>query len=299
MKTAFTQSPTYAALLILIGAICFSSKAIIIKLAYQEPIDSLTLLALRMLFSLPLFVAASLYNKQTNSTISRKDYLRIAIVGITGFYGASYLDFIGLQYISASLERLVLYIYPTLVLLISAIFLKKKISRIQLISLFITYLGLAIVFSGKIATTGNPNPLLGGLFVFLAALTYALYLVGSGQLLPKIGTRRFTAYSMIAASIVVLLHYMLSDSSSILGLSYRMYGLCIVMAVFSTFIPTFLIAEGIRILGANTASIISAVGPISTILLAYFILGEQLFLRQWIGALISIGGIVLITLNKR
>ena len=167
MKTSFTKSSTYAALLILIGAVCFSSKAIIIKLAYQEPIDSLTLLALRMLFSLPLFIAASLYNNQpTNSPISRKDYLSIAAVGITGFYGASYLDFIGLQYISASLERLILYVYPSLVLLISAVFLKKKISRIQFISLIITYLGLAIVFSGKIATAGNTNPLVGGIFVF-------------------------------------------------------------------------------------------------------------------------------------
>lgn len=299
MKTSFTKSSTYAALLILIGAVCFSSKAIIIKLAYQEPIDSLTLLALRMLFSLPLFIAASLYNnRQTNSPINRKDYLSIAAVGITGFYGASYLDFIGLQYISASLERLILYVYPSLVLLISAIFLKKKISRIQFISLIITYIGLAIVFSGKIATTGNTNPLVGGIFVFFAALTYALYLVGSGQLLPRIGTRRFTAYSMIAASIVVLLHYSLSDSSSILGLSYRMYGLTFVMAVFATFIPTFLMAEGIRILGANNASIISAVGPISTIVMAHFILGEYLFFQQWIGAVIVIGGIVLITLNK-
>ena len=202
------------------------------------------------------------------------------------------------QYISASLERLVLYVYPSLVLLISAIFLKKKITRIQYLSLFITYIGIAIVFSGKMSTAGNSNPLLGGVLVFFAALTYAMYLVGSGELLPKFGTRRFTAYSMIAAGIMVLLHYALSGEHSLFGFSNRMYGLVLFMAVFATFIPTLLISEGIHIIGSNNASIISAIGPISTILLAYFILGEQLYWHQWVGAIIVIAGVLLITLNK-
>jgi len=297
--TPFKESYSYAVLLVLIGAILFSSKAIVVKLAYQEPIDSLSLLALRMLFSMPLFVIVGLFfTKSTEVVLHTKDWLKVAAVGISGFYAASYLDFLGLQYISASLERLILYIYPSLVLLISAIFLKKKISRIQYFSLFITYVGLAIVFSGKMETTGNTNPLLGGILVFFAALTYSIYLVGSGELLPKFGTRRFTAYSMIAASIMVLSHYAISGGESLLGFSGRMYGLVLFMAIFATFIPTFLIAEAIRIIGSNNASIVSAIGPISTILLAYVILGEQLFLHQWIGAIIVIVGVLLISLNK-
>lgn len=297
--SSFKQSYTYAAFLILLGAIFFSSKAIVVKLAYQEPIDSLSLLALRMLFSMPLFVIAGLlFNKPTDAVLTTKDWVKVAAVGISGFYAASYLDFMGLQYISASLERLVLYVYPSLVLLISALFLKKKITRIQYFSLFITYLGIAVVFSGKIETTGNTNPILGGILVFFAALTYSIYLVGSGELLPKFGTRRFTAYSMIAAGIMVLGHYAISGEGSLFNFSSRMYALVLYMAVFATFIPTFLISEGIRIIGSNNASIISAIGPISTILMAYFILGEHLYVHQWIGAVIVIGGVLLITLNK-
>jgi len=125
MSTSIKKSHTYAVLLILLGAILFSSKAIVVKLAYQEPIDSISLLALRMLFSLPLFVIAGLY-KKGGTKIEQKDWLAMGAIGVTGFYMASYLDFLGLQYISASLERLILYIYPTLVLLMSAIFFKKN-----------------------------------------------------------------------------------------------------------------------------------------------------------------------------
>ncbi len=299
MESSIKRSNTYAAVLILLGAILFSSKAIVVKLAYQEPIDSLSLLALRMLFSLPLFGILGLYfTKPTTAILTAKDWIKVAATGISGFYAASYLDFLGLQYISASLERLVLYVYPSLVLLISAIFLNKKITRIQYLSLFITYIGIAVVFSGKIATTGNSNPLLGGILVFFAALTYAIYLVGSGELLPKFGTRRFTAYSMIAAGIMVLLHYAVSGEQSLFSFSNRMYGLVVFMAIFATFIPTLLISEGIHIIGSNNASIISAIGPISTILLAYFILGEQLYWHQWVGAIVVIVGVLLITLNK-
>jgi len=298
-SSTFKQSYTYAVLLIIVGAILVSSKAIVVKLAYQEPIDSLTLLALRMLFALPLFVALGLFfNQPTDAPLTKTDWIKVAAVGISGFYAASYLDFLGLQYIAASLERLILYVYPSLVLLISAIFLKKKITKIQYFSLFVTYLGLAIVFSGKMEATGNTNPLLGATLVFFAALTYAIYLVGSGELLPKFGTRRFTAFSMIAAAIAVLAHYTVSGEYSLFGFSTRMYGLILFMSVFATFIPVLLMAEGIRIIGSNNASIISAIGPISTILMAYYILGEHLYLYQWMGAIIVIVGILLITLNK-
>jgi drug/metabolite transporter (DMT)-like permease len=222
----------------------------------------------------------------------------MAVIGITGFYVASYLDFIGLQYISASLERMVLYIYPTLVLIISAIFLRKKISRIQIYALFLTYIGVSIIFSGKIAAAGNSNPFLGAIFVFFAALTYAIYLVGSGQLLPRIGTRRFTSYSMIAAAFMVLLHHAIMGQSNLFQYSLEIYGLVLFMAIFATVVPTFMISEGIRIIGANNAAILGAIGPVSTIILAYLFLGEILYPRQWLGAVIIISGILLITLNK-
>ena len=300
MSNIFRNSYLFAAILTVIGAILFSTKAVLIKLAYQHPIDSLSLLALRMLFSLPFFVGALLFKKQatTDLPIARTDWLKMAAIGMSGFYCASYLDFIGLQYISASLERMVLYIYPTLVLLISAIAFKQKITKIQYIALALSYIGVAIIFSGKISTVGNSNPLLGAFFVFFAALTYAIFLVGSGQLLPRIGTRRFTAYSMIAAAMAALLHNTIANGFDLLKYPLEIYGIVFFMAVFATVLPTFMIAEGIRIIGANNSSIIGAIGPVSTIVLAYFFLGERLYPMQILGTLFVISGVLLITLNK-
>ncbi len=300
MSDTFRNSYLFAAILTVIGAILFSTKAILIKLAYQHPIDSLSLLALRMLFSLPFFIGILLFkkNEATDLPIVRADWLKMAAIGMSGFYCASYLDFIGLQYISASLERMVLYIYPTLVLLISAIAFKQKISKIQYIALALSYIGVAIIFSGKISTVGNSNPLLGAFFVFFAALTYAIFLVGSGQLLPRIGTRRFTSYSMIAAATAVLLHNTIANGFDLLKYPLEIYGIVLFMAIFATVVPTFMIAEGIRIIGANNSSIIGAIGPVSTIVLAYFFLGERLYPLQILGTLFVISGVLLITLNK-
>lgn len=294
------NSYLFAAIITVLGAILFSTKAVVIKLAYQYPIDSLSLLALRMLFALPFFIGILLFQKKDTqqAPIKPNDWWKMSAIGMLGFYCASYLDFIGLQYISASLERMVLYIYPTLVLIISAIAFKKKITKIQYIALALSYIGVAIIFSGKISTVGNSNPLLGAFFVFFAALTYAMFLVGSGQMLPRIGTRRFTSYSMIAAAAAVLLTNTIVNGFDLLKYPLEIYGLALFMAVFATVVPTFMIAEGIRIIGANNSSIIGAIGPVSTIILAYFFLGERLYPLQLLGTLFVISGVLLITLNK-
>ncbi len=300
MSNTFRNSYLFAAIITVVGAILFSTKAVLIKLAYQHPIDSLSLLALRMLFSLPFFIGILLFQKKDplQSPIQPNDWWKMAAIGMLGFYCASYLDFIGLQYISASLERMVLYIYPTLVLIISAIAFKKKITKIQYIALVLSYIGVAIIFSGKISTVGNSNPLLGAFFVFFAALTYAMFLVGSGQMLPRIGTRRFTSYSMIAAAAAVLLTNTIINGFDLLKYPMEIYGLALFMAVFATVVPTFMIAEGIRIIGANNSSIIGAIGPVSTIILAYIFLGERLYPIQILGTLFVISGVLIITLNK-
>ncbi len=300
MSNTFRNSYLFAAIITVIGAILFSTKAVLIKLAYQYPIDSLSLLALRMLFALPFFIGILLFYKKdkNQAPIQQNDWWKMATIGMLGFYCASYLDFIGLQYISASLERMVLYIYPTLVLIISAIAFKKKITKIQYLALVLSYIGVAIIFSGKISTVGNSNPLLGAFFVFFAALTYAIFLVGSGQMLPRIGTRRFTSYSMIAAAIAVLSTNTIVNGFDLLKYPMEIYGLALFMAVFATVVPTFMIAEGIRIIGANNSSIIGAIGPVSTIILAYIFLGERLYPIQFLGTLFVIAGVLIITLNK-
>ncbi len=291
----------WAAFLAFTGAIFHSTKAILVKVAYQYEIDSVSLLALRMLFSIPLYLLIYwfLWKRSINQPpIARRDWVGIAVIGITGFYVASLLSFIGLQYISASLERLILYVYPTLVLLLSAVVFRKKITKIQWVSLLMVYVGILVVFLAKIDPVGNPNPLLGGVLVFGAALTYAIYLVGSGQLLPRVGTLRFTVFSMIAACIAALLHSGWANQLQLFHFRQEAYLIILLIAIFSTVLPSFMVIESIRIIGANNAAIIGTIGPISTIIMAYFFLGERLYWQQWLGSVIVIGGVLLISLRK-
>src|SRR5688572_26931375 len=176
----------------LLGAVCFSTKAVLVKLAYRETdVDAVSLLALRMLFSLPffLFSAAITSGKSSNVKFTRKQWLGVAVIGLFGYYLSSLLDFLGLQYISAGMERLILFIYPTLVVLMSSLVYKQKIVRYQWLALLITYAGLLLAFQSEVSFSreGNPNFLLGSTLIFLCAITYAIYIVGSGRLIPTIG----------------------------------------------------------------------------------------------------------------
>lgn len=286
-------------LIAVLGIVLFSSKAVMVKLAYQYNVSSLHLLLFRMLFSLPFYILILYLNKQKSTVkASKRDYLWIFFFGFIGYYLASYFDFLGLQYIKAGLERIILFIYPTLVIILGKIFLKHKITPQQIIAILITYLGIVITFWGEIQLTGN-NALLGGFLVFLSALTYASYIVGSGWLIPKIGVKKFTSYAMIVSSICVIIHYLIADRGDILNYHKEVYFLGLVMAVFATLIPSFLVSLAIKKLGASNFSIIGSVGPISTIILAYIFLKEQLTLLQVLGAIVVILGITFISVNKK
>ncbi len=185
-------------LLALLGAVCFSTKAIFVKLAYRDTeVDAVSLLALRMIFSLPFFVisAAISSSKQSNVQFTNKQWFGVALVGCLGYYISSLLDFLGLQYVTASIERLILFIYPTLVLLMSALIFKVKIKPIQWLALAITYAGLFAAFISEvdIQSVQNKNFLLGSLFIFVCAFTYAAYIVGSGRLIPIVGAAKFNS----------------------------------------------------------------------------------------------------------
>ncbi|MCO6492629.1 MAG: DMT family transporter [Phaeodactylibacter sp.] len=285
------------------GAILFSTKAVIVKLAYRYEVDSISLLALRMLFSLPFFLlVASLSQRQKKYRglpIGRRDALRILLLGVLGYYLASLFDFIGLKYITASLERLILFVYPTLVLLIGAIAYREPIRRRQLGALLLTYLGIAIAFSEGLYLNGGQNFVLGAALIFSGALAYAAYIVGSGRLLPRIGTLRFTSLAMTAAAAAVLAHHGIAYRWQLFGFPPEVYGLAALMALIATVIPSFVLSEGIRLIGSGNASIIGSVGPISTIVLAYFFLGERLGWLQWAGTVLVISGVLVITLQKR
>ena len=281
-----------------LGIVLFSAKAIMVKLAYRYEVSSLHLLLFRMLFSLPFYLLVLYFYKSAPSEkIKKEDYLWLVFFGFIGYYLASYFDFLGLQYIKAGLERIILFIYPTLVLLISRIFLKEKISVKQVIAILITYFGVIVTFSGELQYTGE-HILLGGFLIFLSALTYASYLVGSGWLIPKFGVLRFTSLAMIVSTVCVIVHYLIVGRTSIFGYAYQVYLLGFLMAVLSTLIPSFLVSLAIKKIGASNFSIIGSIGPISTIVLAYIFLDERLTLLQLLGAVIVIIGITFVSLNK-
>ena len=286
-------------LIALAGAICFSTKAIFVKLAYRDTgIDAITLLALRMLFSLPFFVVSAAFasRKDTNVKFTSKQWVIVAVVGLLGYYVSSLLDFLGLQYISAGMERLILFIYPTLVLLMSAVFFKQKINRYQWLALVITYVGLALAFYSEVdwSTEQNNDFYLGAILIFLCAITYALYIVGSGQIIPQVGAAKFNSYAMTFASVGVLLHYAIASDTSLFNLSPMVYFYSIMMALVSTVIPSYLVTEGIKRMGSDNAAIVGSIGPMSTILQAYILLHEPIFILQIVGTLLILAGILLI-----
>jgi drug/metabolite transporter (DMT)-like permease len=273
-KPGINLRQAMGALMVFLSAVCFSSKAVIVKLAYQYPVDAVSLLALRMFFSVPVFVLTGYLSQKSTqksagaanpATLSRSDYFWLVIMGLVGYYLSSLFDFLGLQYITAGLERLILFVYPTLVVLLSALFLGKPISRNQFLALVLTYAGVLLVLLGDVHVESRANMIKGGLLVFTSAITYAAYLMGSGQLIPKFGTVRFTSYAMTLAALGVFGHYLVAGEQSLLALPGPVYGYSFLMAMIATVAPAYLLSAGIQRVGAGNASIIASIGPISTI----------------------------------
>jgi drug/metabolite transporter (DMT)-like permease len=282
------------------GALAFSAKPVIIKLAYQYDVDAMTLLALRMLFALPLFLLMAWWAGSPPATLTRNDWLALLGLGFIGYYLGSFLDLAGLQYISASLGRLILYLYPTLVLLISALVLKQRILPRHLISLALSYGGILLVFRSEIALEGLTGAvLLGTLLVFGGAITYAIYLIAGAHMVQKLGSMRFTAYASISATVFVLGTFVGTHGVGELAVAREVYALTVLLAVVATVLPLWLMAEGLRRIGANQSSLLACIGPISTIGLAHVFLGEPITSVQIAGAALVLAGVVIITLRPR
>ncbi len=302
MKSDASQNTILGVIITATGVVMFSSKAVIIKLAYQYDIDAVSLLLLRMLFSLPFYALIWVFKRKQwkQNPLSSKHLISILLLGFLGYYLASFLDFKGLTYITASLERLILFSYPTVVLILSALFLKKKINGKQILSILITYLGIAIIFfdSGGITVGSRSDVITGSLFIALSAIAYASYLVGTNSIIGKVGTVRITTFSMMVSCLVVIIHYMATTDSELLNYPIEVYFLSLLMAVVATVVPSFLINAGIRRLGAPNVSIIGSLGPVSTITLSMIFLDESLTFIQVIGALVIISGVIIISRSK-
>ena len=287
-------------LFVALGAILFSAKAIFIKLAYAEfNINDITLLTLRFGFALPFFIGIGLYRiqKQKMRLVTRKDIGYIALLSMLGYYIASWFDFKGLQYVPAGVERIILFIYPTFVVLFSRFLLNKKISVISIIALIITYLGIVIIaFDPKLFS--NPSITEGALYIVISGITYALYLTYGGEIIHKYGSINFNTIAMIFSSVYVIIHFIIFESTDITTLPYGVYLYGFLLATISTVIPTFLVMEGVNLLGANRASIVATIGPVSTIIMGYYFLDEIFTFQELIGSIFIIGGVILIGRQK-
>lgn len=286
-------------LITFIGSILFSTKAIIVKKAFASThIDALSLLSLRMLFSLPFYLGAVYfaYRKAVYARFTRKQWIQIITLGLFGYYISSLFDFLGLQYISAGLERLILFLYPTFSVLINAFYFRQKVNRIQQLALLLTYSGIAIAYYGEMhVDINNPHFITGSLLIFLCSITYAIYIVGSGRVIPQVGVTKFTAYAMLASTSGVFIHYLLRGDYSTFSspdTNFCIYGL--LLAIIATVIPSFMISSGLKQIGSNNVAIISSIGPVSTIIQAHYILGEKIFVEQIIGTILVIAGVLLI-----
>ena len=284
-------------ILAILGAVLFSTKAIIVKTAFRDVhTDALTLLAMRMVCSLPFYIAAAFFasNKKDNVTLTSRQWFLVAILGMFGYYISSLLDFVGLQYISAGLERLILFLYPSFVLLINAAVFKEKISGIQKLALLLTYTGVALAYYGELhIDTSNPNFFVGSILIFTCAITYALYIVGSGKMIPVVGATKFTAYTMLAATFGVLLHFLLKGNYQEVSVNSSFWHYGLLLAIVATVIPSFFISNALKKIGSNNLAIISGIGPVSTIIQAHLFLGEQIFAEQIVGTLLVVAGVLL------
>ncbi len=287
----------------LAGAVLFSLKPVLIKLIYNiQSVETIHLLLLRMLMSLPFYIGILLYvkRKQGLYALSKATIAAIISLGFLGFYVASFMDFAGLKFLSASLERVIIFLNPTIVLLLSAVLFKKKIKAKQWLAIALTYIGIVIAFASNDMFNASANLLKGATFVFVSAFCYAVYLIGSEIYLRKIGTLEFTSYTMIVAFVCIAIHYLFtSPLYGILNYDVKVYGYTFIMAILSTLFPSFLFAEGIKRIGAPNGSIVGGIGPVSTILFAVLLLNESISLLQLIGTLLVIGGVLVISYESK
>ncbi|HEY0652677.1 MAG TPA: DMT family transporter [Chryseosolibacter sp.] len=301
--TASTRSYFIAGVIFcVLGAVCFSTKAIFVKLAYRDTtVEAVTLLALRMIFSLPFFLvsAAISSSKSDNKKFTTRQWIYVALIGSLGYYASSLLDFLGLQYVSAGIERLILFIYPTLVLLFSSLIFGDKIKKIQWIAVGVTYAGLLLAFVGEANIAGGQKDFfLGSALIFACAITFALYIVGSGKMIPLVGAAKYNSYAMTFACLSVLAHYFITSDESLFNLEPQVYVYSVLMALIGTVVPSYLVTEGIKRVGSDNAAIISSIGPVSTIIQANIFLREPIIAVQIAGTALILAGVLIISRAK-
>ena len=283
------------------GSIAFSGKAIIVKLAYRYGVDAVTLIMLRMMFALPFFAVMAWWASRGKPPLTRKDWLGVLGLGFTGYYLASFLDFAGLAYISASLERLILYLNPTLVLLLGLVLYKRRITSPQLLGMGISYCGVMLVFGHEIAVQGvgeRSGAAWGALLVFSSAVSYAIYLVYSGELVKRLGSLRLVGLATTVACLLCIVQFLLLRPLEAAWVAPEVMWLSLLNATACTVAPVLMVMMAIERIGASTAAQTGMVGPMSTILMGVLILKEPFTAWVAAGTVLVITGIFVFTYRK-
>lgn len=276
------------------GATAFSGKAIIVKLAYRHGADAVTVIMLRMLFALPLFLLLAAWAGRGRPPLTRRDWRMVVLLGFSGYYLASYLDFLGLQYVSASLERLVLYLNPTLVLLLGALLFKRRVTLRQLAALGVSYAGVALAFGQELHIAG-PQAGLGVALVFASAVSYALYLVYSGEEVRRLGALRLTGLATsVACALCIAQYLVLRPVAALAEVAPAVWWLSLLNATACTFAPVLMVMLAIERIGPTLAAQTGMIGPMSTIAMGVLILGEPFTPGVVAGTVLVLAGVWLL-----
>jgi drug/metabolite transporter (DMT)-like permease len=288
--TRFTSGLLLAAA----GAIAFSGKAIIVKLAYRYGVDSITLLMFRMLFAMPFFLALAWWAGRGQAPLAKRDWWGVLGLGFSGYYLSSFLDFLGLQYISASFERLILYLNPTLVLILGWVLYKRKITYRQGVAMAVSYSGVLLVFGHEVSLVGD-NVFLGATLVFLSAVTYAIYLSYSGQLVQRLGSLRLAGLATTVACFFCILQFVVLMPLSALQVPPEVIGLSMLNATACTVLPVLMVMMAIERIGAGLTSQVGMIGPMTTLMLGVFFLNEPFTIWILAGTALVLGGVFWVT----
>lgn len=279
----------------MVGAIAFSGKAIIVKLAYRHQVDAVTLIMLRMVFALPFFAAMAWWASRGKAALTRKDWLGVIGLGVSGYYLASFLDFAGLVYITAGLERLVLYLTPTLVVGLGWLLYGQRITRVQALAMLISYAGVLAVFGQEVRLQGS-SVAWGVTLVFLSAVSYAIYLVYSGEIVHRLGSLRLVGLATSVACLCCMAQFaLLRPLSAAWEVAPQVVWLSVFNAVFCTVVPVLLVMMAIERIGSSMVAQIGLIGPLSTVLMGVWLLDEPFTAGIAIGTALVVAGIFVFT----
>lgn len=279
------------------SAALFAIRPIFVKLVYAQGVDSTTLITLRMVFSVPIYLVLLIYflrNKRQKISLSKSHIMKIFAIGLIGYYVASFLDLLGLQYVTAQLGRMILYTYPTFVVIFGAIFFNKEISLRTVLALVLTYLGIAAIFGHDLNAFGK-DVVTGSLLITASAIVFSFYLLFSKTLMAETGSRIFTCLAFIGASLGIFTHYLITHASNPAPVTNTALTLILCIAVFCTVIPSFFTTAAVQRIGADRTGIIAMIGPGFTSVFAVAILGESFTIYHLLGIALTIAGVAILS----